>query len=83
MAGPSRSAGRSVVGTDRETAEDNNTTPSIAAPGAERKLPPLGRRICGAAIDSGVVTLRCTTCSAWARWRSAFRLAAHALRGPQ
>lgn len=43
----------------------------------------LGRCRCGARISSNVVTLRCSTCSAWARWRSAFRVAAQALRGPQ
>lgn len=38
---------------------------------------------CGARIGGNVVTLRCSTCSAWAHWRSAFRVAVHALRGPQ
>jgi len=42
-----------------------------------------GRCSCGTKINSNVRSLRCGSCSAWARWRSAFRVAAHALRGPQ
>lgn len=58
-------------------------TEILADDGAERKQASLGSCPCGVPAASNVHTLGCPTCSAWARWRSAFRLAAHALRGPQ
>lgn len=61
---------------DQEAAPDQNQrTASIADTAAVCNY---GRCPCGAAIGSNIQTLRCPTCSAWARWRSAFRVAAHA-----
>lgn len=54
----------------------------ILADAAGERKQDFGRCPCGAEI-SAVHTIGCKTCGAWARWRSAFRVAANALRGPQ
>jgi len=64
------------------TAEEVQRSASIAEPEHSRKQASLGKCVCGAEIGA-VHTMGCKTCSAWARWRSAFRIAANALRGPQ
>jgi hypothetical protein len=61
--------------------EDPRT--EIIADGDDASNQDFGACRCGARISGNVTTLRCSTCSAWRRWRSAFRIAAQALRGPQ
>lgn len=80
MRRPDRGAGRPLGG-DRGTAEQpRDDIASIAEHDTEGKY---GRCVCGASIGGRVVTFGCRTCGAWARWRSAVRIAVHALRGPQ
>lgn len=78
-----RSAGRPLGG-DRVTAgQSTDDTTSITDAECARKQAPLGFCVCGVAIGSNLHTLRCPTCGAWARWRSAFRVAMSAIKGPQ
>lgn len=66
---------------NREAAQQDQCTEIVDAPNGERKQD-FGRCPCGAQIGA-VHTIGCKTCGAWIRWRSAFRLAVHAIRGPQ
>jgi len=61
-------------------AEGSNSTPILAYDADAGKQGPaaLGRCVCGAPIGSNVRGIGCRTCGAWARWRSAFRVAVHA-----
>ncbi|MDT3680438.1 MAG: hypothetical protein ROZ64_16580 [Burkholderiaceae bacterium] len=63
--------------------EEQQRTDILADDAKASKQENFGACLCGARISGNVVTLRCPTCSAWRRWRSAFRIAAQALRGPQ
>lgn len=67
----------------QEGGPEQNQRTSIIADDDDASNQDFGACRCGTRITSNIVTLRCPTCSAWARWRSAFRVAAHALRGPQ
>lgn len=81
MAARTRGAGGEVALAG--AAEEAQRTPSINDAEQPRKQVALGFCVCGADIDSNLHTLGCRTCSAWARWRSAFRVAMSAIRGPQ
>lgn len=65
------------------TAEDSSSAAILPDAGQTSKQRSLGKCVCGAAIDSNLHTLGCRTCGAWSRWKSAFRIAANALKGPQ
>lgn len=62
-------AGRSTVAVDREAAEEDQRTEIVADRACAGKQGSLGRCPCGVRIGVGVVTLRCQSCAAWARWR--------------
>lgn len=70
---------------NREAAEQTNQRTAILADddANSKQASSLGRCVCHVPIGSNLHTLGCKTCGAWARWRSAFRVAASAIKGPQ
>lgn len=66
---------------NRAATEQDQRTEIIADSSADSKpTTTLGRCVCHVPIGSNLHTLGCKNCGAWARWRSAFRVA---IKGPQ
>ncbi len=68
---------RAAPTANRKATQEQKTSIEIVPERARVRKQAWGRCPCGAEIGANVTTLRCSTCSAWLRWRSAFRIASH------